>query len=703
MSKAVQADIEEGVERRMGELKFSVENNAVRHLGRRLYSTIPPALAELVANAYDGYAEHCHIYFDQDCYIIADDGIGMSFHQLNDQYTSIGQPKKETTPPKGMKVRPPMGKKGIGKLAAFSLGDQYTVYTKTDTDSKWTHFSLLYEDMLRAENQKVYRVSVDYLSSLPENIRKIEDTNHGFIVVIHKLRKTPSKNRHYLQRQLSRRFYLHSPDIKFDITINRDHVALTGQFLYEKTVCANYVGYSQDEIKEQFKKTYLDGYFIQYKPKGQSPIDQQTIDELVGKHHVRGWIGAMNKPRTRDNLELGAIVVYINGKIADEDFLKNSNDSQIGNQYILGEIFADYLNQGDEEPITSSRQGLDETDEQVGKLLDLAKAMRSKAISQWNGLKEEKAKNELPDVIRNNSKYETWYSKLSPEKRAFHNKLLRTFNVNRDFDGTDSNEETASLMNSFVMMTEGAETRRLGRQLQEIPPTSGDLFRLIGAYFGEIASVEKLQQAQVLSDRLSAIEKLQEIMREPKNIEKTFQDHLTDNPWLINPFWNRPAKSEHEIEITRERFLKLYEENSPEYKRQFVDIYIEVAGEDYPIIVELKKNEPTGHAKVTATQLIDQIERYRKAIIQWMGTEGKNKIGTDFSLIPAYAIISEDTGEPGQGNKLTFAKSDYKMLEAVNIKLLTYRDLVQNAYAEYRDFVQVREDNGNIPYFSVLP
>lgn len=35
----------------MDGLKFSVENNAVRHLGRKLYSTIPPALAELVANA----------------------------------------------------------------------------------------------------------------------------------------------------------------------------------------------------------------------------------------------------------------------------------------------------------------------------------------------------------------------------------------------------------------------------------------------------------------------------------------------------------------------------------------------------------------------------------------------------------------------------------------------------------------------------
>lgn len=511
-----------------------------------------------------------------------------------------------------------MGKKGIGKLAAFSLGDEYTVYTKTDTDSDWTHFSLHYEDMLRSENQKDYRVSVDYLSSLPENIRKIEDTDHGFIVVIHELRKTPANNREYLQRQLSRRFYLHSSDIKFDITINGEQVALTGQYLYEKTVCANYVGYSQNEIKEQFKKTYSDEYFMQYAPTGQSQIDQRTIDELVDKHHVRGWIGAMNKPRTKDNLELGAIVVYINGKIADEDFLKNSNDSQIGNQYILGEIFADYLNQGDEEPITSSRQGLDETDEQVGKLLDLAKAMRSKAISQWNGLKEEKAKNELPDAIRNNSKYKTWYSKLSPEKKAFHNRLLRTFNVNRDFDGTEGDEETASLMNSFIMMTEGAETRRLGRQLQEISPTSGNLFRLLGTYFGEIASVEKLQQAQVISDRLAAIYKLQDIMSDPTKIERIFKEHLLANPWLLNPYWSRSTRTKQEISITAEHFVKLYDtkKKNDEYKKRYIDIYVEVAEEEYPIVVELKKNEPTGHANVDAAQLERQILEYRRAIVK---------------------------------------------------------------------------------------
>lgn len=45
----------------MSSIKFSIANNAVTHLGRNLYSTTPPALAELVANSYDAYATEVDI------------------------------------------------------------------------------------------------------------------------------------------------------------------------------------------------------------------------------------------------------------------------------------------------------------------------------------------------------------------------------------------------------------------------------------------------------------------------------------------------------------------------------------------------------------------------------------------------------------------------------------------------------------------
>lgn len=37
----------------MTQINFSTTNNAVTHLGRNLYSSTPPALAELVANSYE--------------------------------------------------------------------------------------------------------------------------------------------------------------------------------------------------------------------------------------------------------------------------------------------------------------------------------------------------------------------------------------------------------------------------------------------------------------------------------------------------------------------------------------------------------------------------------------------------------------------------------------------------------------------------
>ena len=691
----------------MDELSFSTANNAVRHLGRKLYSTVPPALAELVANAYDGYAEHCCMFYDSNKYVVADDGIGMSLEQLRDQYTSIGQQKKEIQIPDGQKYRPPMGKKGIGKLAAFSLGDEYSVYTKTAKDATWAHFSLSYPDMLLPENQAGYKVRVDYLTDIPDLYKQygITDTikNHGFVVVIKQLRKLPSKNSiNYLQKQLSRRFYLRSSDIKFDIEINGDSVNLSGDYLYEKTVCANYVGYKEEDIKQQFGTRYSDDNFIMFSPTKKTAISQDELDDLVQKHGVRGWVGAMSKPRTQNNLELGSIVVYINGKIADEDFLKNKNDSQIGNQYIIGELFADYLNEEDEEPITSSRQGLDESDEQVEELLRLSSSMRSKAIGQWNALKERNAKNELPKLIKENVKYNEWYDRLPQEKKKFHNKLLKTFNVDRDFQDASNNEEVASLMNSFIMMTQGAETRRLGRQLQNSTASSSDLFRLIGTYFGEIASVEKLQQAEVIAERLSAIKTLQEIMSDPSTREKVFRDHLLANPWLLNPYWSRSTRTESQIKVTKEHFEKLYNERDEKYKKRYIDIYVEAAGEDYPIVVELKKNEPTGHAHVSEKELESQILDYRIAIVQGLDSERANSIGTDFARIPAYAIISEDSGLPGQGNRLEFSEYDMNQLESANIKVLTYRDIVNKAMTEYQNFMDIHEQYSDIPYFSII-
>lgn len=74
----------------MSSLKFSIANNAVTHLGRNLYSTTPPALAELVANSYDAYATIVDITLSDDSISIVDNGKGLSLKELESKYAIIG-------------------------------------------------------------------------------------------------------------------------------------------------------------------------------------------------------------------------------------------------------------------------------------------------------------------------------------------------------------------------------------------------------------------------------------------------------------------------------------------------------------------------------------------------------------------------------------------------------------------------------------
>ena len=58
-------------------LKFDPQT--VDHLGSRMYSHLPNAIAELVANAYDADAHHVIVKVDENQSIsVIDDGHGMS-------------------------------------------------------------------------------------------------------------------------------------------------------------------------------------------------------------------------------------------------------------------------------------------------------------------------------------------------------------------------------------------------------------------------------------------------------------------------------------------------------------------------------------------------------------------------------------------------------------------------------------------------
>ncbi|MCJ7779125.1 MAG: ATP-binding protein, partial [Sedimentisphaerales bacterium] len=79
-------------------LAMRFDPNTIEHLGVRMYSQIPTAIAELVANSYDADAKNVVIslYDNGDKKIVVqDNGIGMTFDEINRYFLTIGRNRRD--------------------------------------------------------------------------------------------------------------------------------------------------------------------------------------------------------------------------------------------------------------------------------------------------------------------------------------------------------------------------------------------------------------------------------------------------------------------------------------------------------------------------------------------------------------------------------------------------------------------------------
>lgn len=684
-------------------IEFKTANTAATHLGRKLYTSSPSALAELVANAYDAYATRVSLEIKRNGprVVVADNGVGMSLEALQGKYAQVGQPKTSVAPSPGMPERRAMGKKGIGKLSSFSLGNEFTVYTRDSNEADWITFTVRYSDMIDPDHAISYETPYRMCADLPDDLREYE-ANTGFIVTIDKLRRKITKSTvEHLNSQLVRRFSVTTND--FEIAINGESISLShADYLYQHIQALNYVGFSDNDVKSLFPSHCKAEKLAP--PKDNRHLSVEEFDDLVEGSKVKAWVGIVDKPKRLKDVGLGGIVVYINGKIADEDLLKGNASAQMGGQYVTGEIYADFLNDQDEEPITSSRQGLDQSDEEVRKLVALAKLMESRAITQWDSKSLKVVYGSLPASIKNNEKFKNWQDSLSPSQSKFHKALLRSMRIQIDSDGDRgfSDREKILLINGFTTLVENFDQLRIASELDSKSVIGSDDFTvLIGQFLEKLATQDKLQMALAAQSRLEAIKRLEELEGKDRELEKTFEEHLFENPWLLNPFWNTSNSSQDEVRTSRQEFVKIRETVNKDGENGFIDIYVEVAEEHFPVIVELKRADGVGHSRpslIERTKVIEQISKYRQGL--WETFPLQDRDGRKKDDIKAI-FIAPSAAVTGRGISGLSEEDIEKLENGDNIKVITYKDLIKQAKRSYQEFFKAAQESDRLPYFTV--
>lgn len=313
-------------------LALRFDPNTIEHLGFKMYSRLPNAVAELVANAFDADAEHVQVTLDTSGtqrVTVADDGHGMSPADLAERYLRIGRNRRRDAD--GLSEsgkRKVAGRKGLGKLALFGIGKRITIRTKRAGEASWSIVAMDWDAIL-GETDGVYRPDSSSLTAA-------SPSDHGTTILVEELQRKSPVNARSLAESLAKLF--NYSDTTFEIKVAGPRT--------EPITVSRELRYAGIDIEAEW----------------QIPTDLTPDDNAPP---VTGVIITAAKPLPQ---EMRGVTLYAKGRLANDPEYFGVPESSYAFSYITGHIDADYLDDLDDDVIATDRRSVSWEGEQAERL-----------------------------------------------------------------------------------------------------------------------------------------------------------------------------------------------------------------------------------------------------------------------------------------------------------------------------------------------
>jgi uncharacterized protein (TIGR02391 family) len=275
--------------------------------------------------------------------------------------------------------RKPTGKKGLGKLALFGLAN--TIIIRTIKDKKLNEFILDWEKLVQATG--IYKSEATVV-----NQPIIEEDNRTTII-LQKLKRVTPFNISSLADSLSR-FFIFDDNFKVSITtMAGDKVIITNKRKYET-------------INKEFEWVIATEPYI---PSG---------SEYSGK--VNGELITAEKPLSPQS-GLRGVTLFSRGKLVNmPEFFSNSTSSHFF-QYLTGWFNIDFIDDLEDDVISTNRQSLDWENPDMQRLKYFLSGIISQINQEWRKKRKEKKEEQLSIQLSSNTGIDTekWLGTMSGE------------------------------------------------------------------------------------------------------------------------------------------------------------------------------------------------------------------------------------------------------------------------------------------------
>lgn len=365
-------------------LKMSFEPKTIEHLGVKMYSHIPPALAELIANAYDACAKQVNIkLYDSDTkkIIVEDNGVGMTFDEINQYFLRIGRNRREEKQESNCD-RIPTGKKGLGKLALFGIGNTISISTKKNGNK--VDFKLDWKEISEWKE-------VDYTPNFSESST---DEGNGTTFILENLNRVTDFPLQSYAISIAKLFNFKASDFEVYISLNDGKPILIDNKLKYESI--------EPEFTWDFPET----------------SELISVDYSY-KALISGKIISTEKPLKPG---LRGITLFANGRMVNAQEFFGATESSHFFSYTTGWLDVDFIDDFDEDLISTDRQSINWETESTQGLRNFLIAVLRYLEQDWRNKRKEKRKERIQE--NTNVNIDDWLSTVPPEIKTRLDALL---------------------------------------------------------------------------------------------------------------------------------------------------------------------------------------------------------------------------------------------------------------------------------------
>ena len=481
-------------------LNMRIELTTIEDLGIKLYSRLPQALSELVANAWDADASVVRISLPEgkvgpgSAITVRDDGHGMTYAEIGGKYLRVGRKRRSE---EGGKTRggrrDAMGRKGIGKLSVFGIAKNVEI--RTVRNGRLNAFRMDADDMLRDAKK-----TGKYAPRVVSADEHTEDGDGTAITLTGLSRKTPIDAKS-VRRGIAKHFAVIGDG--FAVLVNGRRILPSDKF-------------------------------------GDGDWEAEWhIDEPVGDDHpewvVSGRIMASRRPLDEEDR---GVIVTARGKLIQTptDFGARGG-SRHARSHIAGEVRAEFCDDADDS-VSTDRHSVTDTPQGT--------ALREWGAKRLGGISSELAKARRAareKAIRQDPEIKPWLGRLDKPQGRLADKIIRAA-TSAQADGAKQKELVLYARASFEQSAFLDMAEALGERPD--PEALLEMFRGCGV-------VEARELERIVKARLVAIDRLIKFM-DGGGDAPALHDCFRGAPWMIDPSWTQWQEEPRLSRLLAEKF-----------------------------------------------------------------------------------------------------------------------------------------------------